>query len=283
MEPTDLIGLPKTAGNRTVYAPPTFLPTDGAGIWILEELNRCERYMLAPCLQLLTARCLNDYKLPEKWLPMAAVNPTNEGYDVNDLDPAILSRFTVIRVVPDHATWLAWAKDNQIHEEVMRYVASDHSIFDHPGSDPRSWCAVSNIVKAAEQNNTPASALRTVIAGKVGIERASAFLASLTNDARPLAVAEVLDTYGRHREQLQGWVRDGRLDLAGYTLMALLKHVQPHEEYQGVFDDKKRWRNLQFFLYDLPGDLHDKARAYFRDRNYEFPKKPRPSKKGADR
>src|SRR4051812_2844762 len=43
LEPPDLIGLPTMATGRTVYAPPRILPLEGAGILLLEELNRAER------------------------------------------------------------------------------------------------------------------------------------------------------------------------------------------------------------------------------------------------
>ena len=57
MEPTDLTGLPKMDGATTKYLPPNFLPTSGNGLLVFEELNRCDRFVRTPCLQLLTARC----------------------------------------------------------------------------------------------------------------------------------------------------------------------------------------------------------------------------------
>ena len=58
MEPPDLIGIPRIGADaRTDYAPPAFLPTGAKGLLVFEELNRAPRYVVAPCLQLLTARC----------------------------------------------------------------------------------------------------------------------------------------------------------------------------------------------------------------------------------
>jgi MoxR-like ATPase len=99
MEPPDLIGMPRVAKDVTRYSPPAFLPTTGKGILVFEELNRCPSYMRAPCLQLLTARQLNDYTLPPGWLPVAAINPPETDYEVSELDPALLSRFVQINVV----------------------------------------------------------------------------------------------------------------------------------------------------------------------------------------
>src|SRR5437588_11131283 len=67
MEPPDLVGLPKLDGKVTRYLPPSFLPASGEGVLVLEEINRAPSYMRAPCLQLLTARSLNDYRLPDRW------------------------------------------------------------------------------------------------------------------------------------------------------------------------------------------------------------------------
>src|SRR5262249_49111750 len=53
MEPPDLVGLPRADGKVTQFLPPSFLPNDGEGILVFEELNRCPSYMRAPCLQLL--------------------------------------------------------------------------------------------------------------------------------------------------------------------------------------------------------------------------------------
>ncbi len=95
MEPPDLVGMPRIGEDgRTHFAAPDFLPWDGAGLLVFEELNRCNRYMQAPALQLLSARRLNDYVLPPEWLPCAAVNDASDGeYTVEPLDEALAARF----------------------------------------------------------------------------------------------------------------------------------------------------------------------------------------------
>ncbi len=77
--PPDLVGLPQIQDGRTVYAAPAILPQGGAGVLMLEELNRAERYMQQPALQLLTARKLHSYALPEGWSTSAAINPRRRG------------------------------------------------------------------------------------------------------------------------------------------------------------------------------------------------------------
>ena len=109
--------------GRTHYAMPTFLPQTGQGLLVFEELNRCPRYMATPCLQLLTARQLNDYGLPRGWLPCAAINDAEEGYGVEELDAALLSRFLRVKVVPEVTAWVQWARASQhVHETIVAFV-----------------------------------------------------------------------------------------------------------------------------------------------------------------
>lgn len=178
MEPPDLIGLPKAKRDATSYLPPEFLPRKGRGFLVFEELNRCERFMRAPCMQLLTTRTLNDYQLPPGWLPVAAINPADGDYEVADLDPALISRFVCVQVVPDREEWLDWAERNQVHPAVRSYVQSDSTVFDAPESNPRAWKYVSDIVWESEKQKVAPSTVRAAVLGLVGDERGSAFLRS---------------------------------------------------------------------------------------------------------
>jgi hypothetical protein len=173
MEPPDLVGLPRVADGVTRYFPPAFLPRDGAGLLVFEELNRCPSFMRAPCLQLLTARTLNDYRLPDGWLPAAAVNPPDGDYDTTDLDPALLSRFVVVGVEADPREWLAWAEARRLHQDVLDYVGSDRRIFDD--TNPRAWAWVSDLLRAAGEDGVGREALEAAVAGLVGDGRAVAF------------------------------------------------------------------------------------------------------------
>lgn len=271
MEPPDLVGLPTKKGQSTIYLPPKFLPKSGKGLLAFEELNRCERYMRAPCLQLLTARRLNDYELPEGWLPVAAINPSEGEYEVNELDPALLSRFVPVQIVPDQKEWLGWARQSGVHSAVIRYVESDGSVFDRPESNPRAWAYVSDVLWAAERHAASPQTLRTIVLGLVGSKRGAAFLRTLKQTERPLAADEILGSYGKRRGQVQRWIETGRIDLVERSVHGLLKFLQPKAEYEAVRTTKAQWSNVGHFLSDLPGDLRNSAKAFFEERKYVFP------------
>jgi hypothetical protein len=154
LEPPDLVGLPVIVDGRTTYAAPSILPQSGCGILMLEELNRAERYIQQPALQLLTARRLHEYRLPEGWTTCAAINPDRGEYQVTPLDPAMRARFSNLLVKADREPWLDWAKQNGVHPAVTSLVRDhDRSLDDTP---PRTWslrCAACTPADGSRERN----------------------------------------------------------------------------------------------------------------------------------
>jgi hypothetical protein len=273
MEPPDLIGLPKLDGNVTKYLPPAFLPTEGKGLLVFEELNRCQTYMRAPCLQLLTARTLNDYRLPQGWLPCAAINPADADYDVHELDPALLSRFVQVEVVADHTEWLSWAESRKLHSDVVGYVATDRRIFQD--SNPRAWGYVSDLLGALEGGKgvkVGKDVLEAAVAGTVGSTRAVAFREFRKGHGGTVPdAAKLLASYGGYRRQVQEWGKEGKTDRLDAVARSIMLLLQPESDYQTIRNDKKQWKALGDFLKDLPPDLADNVRSFLRERDREVP------------
>ena len=144
LEPPDLIGLPVVEDGRTRYATPASLPTGGAGLLLLEELNRADRTVQQPALQLLTARRLHEYELPPGWVPFAAINPEDGDYQVTPLDPALRCRFLQLKVRADVRSWREWAGRNGLHPAVRQLAAAHDDLLDTV--PPRTWTYVSQVV-----------------------------------------------------------------------------------------------------------------------------------------
>jgi hypothetical protein len=148
MEAQDLQGLPYRRGDVTYYAPPNLLPRSGAGLLIFEELGRSEPMVQNPALQLMTARRLNEYVLPDGWSVCAATNPAGSDYRVAPLDPALQARFLTLKVYADTAAWLLWAERNAMHPSILRLARlHDRMLHDVP---PRTWAYVSRILSVLE-------------------------------------------------------------------------------------------------------------------------------------
>ena len=258
MEPPDLIGLPFQKNGRTVYAPPNMLPTTDRGFLILEELNRAEKYMRSPCLQLLTARRLNDYVLPSGWLPIAAINPDGSGYDVQPLDPALLSRFIRVQVVADVPTWLAWAQDNGVHDAVRQYVGAVPKVFD--SAPPRSWTYVSQIITAFESGKgDDRRILLAALEGQVGPEHAQALYKIYQSGCSVTIDAErILRKYPTVKATIVGWAKAKKTDLLASHAHKVRVALQKSDLCAEVARSKKMTRNLRDFANDLPAELgHD--------------------------
>lgn len=178
LEPPDLIGLPVMENGRTRYAYPAELPRDGCGVLMLEELNRAEIPVMQPALQLLSARRLHAYELPEGWTCVAAINPEDGDYQVNRLDPALRARFLQLNVYADRDTWLGWAGRTNVHPVITR-LATDHpDIFDQ--APPRSWTYASDLLHVlAPEERSNTEFLRVALRGYLPTSWASLVVEAL--------------------------------------------------------------------------------------------------------
>ncbi|MGI9473863.1 MAG: AAA family ATPase [Rubripirellula sp.] len=271
MEPSDLIGIPYVDdAGRTRFAPPSFLPSEGSGLFTIEEINRAPRYMIAPCLQLLTERRLNDYVLPPGWIPMAAINPGGADYHVDELDPALLARFVQIEFSADAEQWAYWARDQgYIHEKVIEFAEQSPGIFASGETNPRALTYLSKQVHAWEAGARDPEILLVAAAGLLGETWAIAFCQFLNGGDAPLLPVEVLDDYACVQSRVLGWASSSQLDLVRASMQSLQRHLDQQQRLENLSDDHAKLCNLREFMGDLPGDLNLEMRQWLADRKCE--------------
>ena len=263
MEACDLSGMPVIEAKKMYYAAPAFLPIDGKGLLVFEELNRCEKHVRAPALELLTRRVLNDYKLPAGWLPVACVNPT-DGYDVDELDPALKARFSVLRIEPDVTSWLQWAETAGVHHAVYDYVRATPKIFETPGSNPRAWFYIGEIMKKFEAGAFAKLSLLTLIEGYVGDKLAIAFLKAyeLGTAAQIPTAEQLLRNYERYRELVRAFGKNGNTTALDSICHQMLLHLQDPSRLHSVIGNTRRSTNLIALYTDLPAEFRLKMRTH---------------------
>ncbi len=271
MEPSDLIGMPFVGEDgRTRFAPPAFLPSEGRGLFTIEEINRAPRYMIAPCLQLLTERRLNDYVLPPGWIPMAAINPGGADYHVDELDPAMLARFVQVLVNADVTQWTYWARENgSIHPSVIEFAEQSPGIFAPGETNPRAWTYLSKQVQAWEKNSRTPELLITAASGLVGETWAIAFYQFLSGGDPPLAVEHVVEEYSNYRDKFKRWVAERKLDLVRATMYRIKRFLDAAPNYEAVSKNEPCVNRIREFIEDLPADLRKEIREWFAEKNYE--------------
>ena len=265
MEPLDLVGIPYVnSANRTAFAPPAFLPSSGKGLLAMEELNRAPSFVRAPCLQLLTAGTLNDYRLPPGWLTVAAINPSDGEFQVDTLDPALESRFMTIQVVPDATYWLPWARRESIHQVVIDFIEMTPNVFDDANANPRSWTYVSKFLMCWETIDEECRGdLLNAVTGLVSDVWAAAFVEFYNGCRQPLRGDQVACDYTYFRGVVKRWTKEGRLDLLNATFVAVRRHLVDQDP-DALRDDTESRNNIRQWLNDIPPDMAVKFKSWIR-------------------
>ena len=168
-------------------------------VLFLDEFNRAPQDILSASLQLILDRRLHSHILPvvhgKPTYVVAAINPSDDSYTVNSMDPALLDRFITSTVEPDAKTWLEWARDTdqaQVvrdfiaeHPDRIHYTPADNST----GCTPRSWTSLSKIMKHID--SIPESIHFQLIKGTIGSEVGSQFLSFFNNYFKVVKMDEI--------------------------------------------------------------------------------------------
>ena len=156
----DLVGLPVIEGNVTTFNPPDWFKQacDEPVLLFLDEVDRATAEVRQGIFELTDSRKLNGHVLHPETLVFAAVNGGEHGeqYQVGEMDPAELDRWTVFDVEPTVEDWLGWAKNN-VNEIVWDFINQNHNHLEHKGDfEPnkvypsrRSWDRFNECVVAA--------------------------------------------------------------------------------------------------------------------------------------
>jgi len=182
MDPTDLKGIPfyQKESKRALWAPPAFLPQEGAGILFLDELNAAAPAVQSSAYQLILDRRIGEYILPDGWAIVAAGNREGDRGVTYRMPAPLANRFVHLELEVDLHEWRTWAYGAGIDPRIIAYVGfkKEHLFTFDPKQNaksfatPRSWEYVHNIL----QSDLPETVLLDVIGGAVGSEVGVGFL-----------------------------------------------------------------------------------------------------------
>jgi MoxR-like ATPase len=243
---------------------PRILPEGGAGILMLEELNRAERYIQQPALQLLTARRLHEYTLPEGWVCFAAVNPETADYQVTPLDRALRARFMNLSVRADRAAWLAWAQVSAVHPGIIALAQAHERILDDV--PPRTWTYASHVLDALTPRRPPTvSLLRDALGGYLPATRGSS---CSSQRPRQAGRASSRSTCARcstelrvrlaARREIKGYRERGQTDRLDELTTRLARLLEGPEAGVLVAQKQLSLASFEALLADLPGDQRER-------------------------
>lgn len=236
-------GLPMVVGGKTFYATHHKLMeidawlqnNPGMVMLFIDEINRCDHSVQQELMNLILNREINGYKLSDRVLVAAAMNPTSKmdsfketDYQVVDMDPAQEDRFVWFNMDSDPKEWIRWGmEEGKIHEQVLQFISNFREYLSYSSDDeyiqatPRSWERVSNALKVFEKRNYEDKTLYHLVKGNVGTKLAQEFTTFLEDNRNPLISPEDLF----EMEVLGQFVRDEITQASHSRLYILAKNM----------------------------------------------------------
>jgi hypothetical protein len=165
----------------------------------LDEFNRAPKDILDASLQLILDHRLHSHILPlirgQETLIVAAINPANGDYGVQEFDPALLDRFVECDVEPDFKAWYAYSKQINSNKIVMDFLLDNQGKLHFTpkdgtkGASPRSWSRLGTYVDYVQKTNVPVSV--DYIKGTVGSALAAQFISFYNSYSTSLSYGDL--------------------------------------------------------------------------------------------
>jgi hypothetical protein len=250
----DLLGLPKVEGNVTTWLPPEWLAEacNNGVVLFLDEVDRATMEVRQGIFELCDSRKIAGQHLHPDTLIFAAVNGGEHGaqYQVGEMDPAELDRYTVFDVQPTIEDWLGWA-DGTVSQVIWDFINNNHQHLEHTDDyEPnkvypsrRSWERLDKTLAGLGKIEANAS-LYHIASSFVGFEAAVAFRDFVGNYKSIVTPEDIIDD-GRHDLVVDFKINDHN---------ALIESMVQ----QKCFDielDGNQLKNTATYMVQLPSEL----------------------------
>jgi hypothetical protein len=254
-EPGDLIGIPYQKEGRTYWAKPNWFPEDGTkGILFLDEINRAPNDVRQAVFQLVLDKKMHTHTLPSGWAIVSAMNPSNGAYQVEDLDPAMVRRFSTVVLEPDTDAWLKWADKNSVHHSITSFINAHNdmlcvqeqsSIETKPSAD--GYRMLSCVMQAGV---IPEGCEAEIYKGLIGKEQSLALL-KYQREAynKPVSGSEILKDYPKVKAK----VLAQKVDATFITIKELLRLVDTGAQEKLITTDEVN--NVEQFILDSKAEF----------------------------
>jgi MoxR-like ATPase len=154
LPPQELLGLPYVEAGESCYARPTFWPTEGHGLIILEDLPHALPAVQAMGMSLILEGRVGPHVLPAGWRVMGTGNRVKDGAGAFRMPTSTASRMVHISVGADAAVWREWALGQRLHEDILGLLGLRPELLHRLDRDkvawpsPRTWEMASHLHEA---------------------------------------------------------------------------------------------------------------------------------------
>ena len=259
----DLMGLPSITGESTRWNAPDWLKEacDNPVVLFLDEVDRATMEVRQGIFELTDSRKLNGWHLHPQTRIFAAVNGGEHSgassYQVGEMDPAELDRWTVFDVDPTVSDWLTWAKD-KVDGLVWDFINQNHNHLEHTpdsgGYEPnkvypsrRSWKRLNDTIDSAcllAEPKDNLGAIYNLTGAFVGFEAAVAFRDFCEKYERLVTIEDIID-----RGQIEKTAEFGINDH-----LALVEKLEASEMLQTPLSTSQI-QNLANWFVTLPSEV----------------------------
>ena len=249
-----------SAGVRTMYAPPDWVPREaGPSILLLDDWNRASVRIIKGIMQLLQNYGMVSWKLPPGCNIVLTANPDEQDYLVTSIDNAILTRIRSVTLKEDAKEWAVWAQSEKLDPRGINWVLTYPEMMIGPErTNPRTLAQFFRDLRIipnleSEENQ---KRFRVMAASLLDEQTVSSMMVFLERDVEmviePEQVLKGEDWIPKHVAKLMG-SREKRIDVLGVICDRLYAYVvQPD-----VKVDKKSVENFQKFvcMEEMPEDM----------------------------
>lgn len=181
-DPSDLRGLPfVTQDGKTKWAYPSWLPTKGKGLLLLDEVNLAPPLVQSSAYQLVLDKKLGDYTLPAGWSIVAAGNRAEDKAYTFELAAPLCNRFIHFELgLPSIDDWTEWASVNKVDRRIITFLnykpsflfKYDSKIKEKAFPTPRSWAKYCSplIAETGEDYKTLLTLMSSAVGDGVAME-----------------------------------------------------------------------------------------------------------------
>ncbi len=158
--PVDLRGIPVANKEEmtAIWLKPEIFKLkeddDTINLFFLDELTSCPKSVQAAAYQIALDKKIGEHKLPANTFVIAAGNKEGDNAVTNEMPSALVNRFIHFEVVNNVNSWLEWALENEINQEIINFIEKYPSMLNNESYDneqtlvtPRSWERLSNMLQ----------------------------------------------------------------------------------------------------------------------------------------
>ena len=255
----DLLGMPKIIGDKTVFVPPVWVPTeDVPGILLLDDVNRADDRILRGIMQLLQNYELQSWKLPSRWTIVLTANPDGGDYSVTSMDDAMITRMLHVTMQFDVKAWAIWAEKNNVDERGINFVLTYPELITGERTTPRSLVQFFDTIASIKDLKKEFALVQLLASSSLDPITSNSFIAFVDNNlSRLISPEEILNTKNFDKEvkaSIENMMQEHiRLDILATVCTRLINYLLARE----VKPSAAQLENIKKFLKleILPNDL----------------------------